>query len=212
MSRRATLGLAALAAGVLATSGCGVHYGTYDTWAPRTALEAQPWSEHTAYFHSFERMDVVDQSAGVQAVALTSEITPWVLEAAQQALPFHALSRSPDLATPPEFVLQGTLSYEWAFPWWTMVQLVDLWIHGMIGAPTLGKRLDMRFELRLFDKEFRLLHMWTAERSKGYLGNVWWMILRGTSRLQQDQMEFVRDALEQVGVDLREHMVTPEGR
>lgn len=199
----------AAALACLLLSGCGIHYGNDDAWEVSTKpVQATSFKQEKAYFRAFEAWTRSRRISGGgvsgQAIGLTSTVSPQILDAARAGLPF-AVSTAAHMGKRPKYMLTGGLTFAWRMPWWTWLQLLDLWIHAWF-VPTLGRHLDMVFTLTLSDAEGRLIRKWTGRRAAKYVGDVWWMIFHGGSGgfgHEEGYTEFLRDAFAHVGEDLR---------
>jgi hypothetical protein len=177
------------------------------------------WRQAKVYFRHFENQSVTARStayavsstggsatASGYTVGTTTEIPSWILDAAATALPFQSITPTLGLGKePPTYILEGSLTFEWKTPWWTWVQLIDIWIHAF-AFPSLGRHLDMGFELALYDADHALIRRWSGRRVIKYVGQVWWLINHGgagDSGFEEDYQRFLKDELAKVGQDMR---------
>jgi hypothetical protein len=181
----------ALVALTCTTVGCGFQTGTFKEFTT-TAVGRDPTkalSESKVWIRSFSHRKVTGVSSafavgtggsasGISVTRSTfDEAPPFVVEAVQR-LGVFATVTPVQLGAPCDLILEGNVEAKWEVPWWTLVQLVDLWVHAWF-LPTLGKSLNATAEVRLYDLEYRLLRAWTVTYRKSYVGDIWWAMTHG---------------------------------
>lgn len=205
---------------VLCASGCAWNIGhedvSFEATSPRP-VDASDFASAKVAFQRFSTVRTISTttatarstsghtaSAVATTVAVEDHPQPWVTSAAQRSLPFDAISTFDGLGRAPTYVLEGSLVASWSVPWWTWVQLLDLWLHALF-MPTLGSHLELSFELNLFDADQRLVRAWTGERTVTYLGEFVWFTSMRTYGYGPDGAyeKFLADMFDEVGADLR---------
>ena len=144
----------------------------------------------TLYVRSFEHKEITDittiyvigarHSAGGLAVTTgKSETTPlWFVRSLEDTNIFSSVIPSTENGSSANYVLEG---YAYSYtddPFWTYLQLIDLWIHAWF-FPTMGRDWITKGEFSLYDRKRTLLHRWKFENDEKYMGTVWWMIEHG---------------------------------
>lgn len=207
---------------VALTTGCGIKSGVVDTVTPSEGRDhdASHWAQSKVLFRAFEHQGVVATSTAVasgpggtatahgETVGKSESVPIWILHEAQQSFPFEAITNLAGVGAPPEYILEGSLGYAWRTPWWTWVQLVDLWVHAWF-IPTLGRHLILEFRLNLYDNNHRMLRSWKAERKVKYMSDIWWAIGHGGSGgsgFEKEYRAYLHDIFEQIGNDMREQI------
>lgn len=206
---------------VVALNGC---YFVDETWQGARRLEPQAWSEQKVFFRGFRLGRVTSVATAVavggggvatataQGTTYGTQVELEVLGAAREALPFRAISPTMTVGTTPDYVIEGSLDFEWSTPWWTWLQWLDLGVH-ILFVPTFGSELEMSFELALYDRDFQLLEQWKGTRTVTHVGHVLQGVRAvGSSGYHELSLEYLRDSLALVGKDLVERMTTPGGQ
>lgn len=204
---------------VLGLQGCAFTSGIDETLV-RTGdrpLEAR-LVQSKAWFRRFTNKSVVAReqatavsstgataSAVSETVGETSEVPTWILEAAQTALPFRAISPVTGMGSAPDYILEGSLDYDWNTRWWTWVQGLDIWLHAWL-FPTCGRYLELDFSLSLYDSDHQLLRKWVGHRTVKYVGQVWWLFNHGGAYgagFEEGYEQYLKEVFPRIGAELR---------
>jgi hypothetical protein len=206
--------------GLFLCSGCAFVAGVDDTFAPagRSGVDASDWRTAKVYFRGFANQSVTGRSTTVasgggvtvtassETVGTSHEVPDWILDAAASSFPFASISPTLNMGSAPTYILEGSLKFVWDTQWWSWVQLIDIWIHAFF-APTLGRYLDMNFNLALYDADHTVIRRWTGKRVIKYVGQVWWLFSHGgadASGFEEDYQQCLRDEFTKVGEDMRQ--------
>ena len=153
-------------------TGCAIHSGgqlEVDRSGPE--LTQDDWSGKRLWVRTFEHTGVSDVSsvyatgsagtvAGTGVTRSTYRLPPrYLISAIEDTGIFRSVTPTVHLGSEPDLILEGSVSVECETPWWTWVQLADLWIHAWF-FPTLGRNWETVGEFSLYDKELVLLHRW----------------------------------------------------
>jgi hypothetical protein len=170
-------------------AGCGIPAGLTrnDAAAPGTAeLPVAPKSAtllirsfthievgRVVHFHSRGRGPRPSPPPQVAMTRVESDALPMrIVHAFEDAACFSRVVTDGD-GVDADYLLDGSVEAHWETPWWTWAQLVDAWLHAVV-LPTLGGTLVSSAELRLYDRDGRLVRRWDADAERTWLGTVWW--------------------------------------
>ena len=176
---------------VLVAAGCAFHTGTETEFnGSGKPLRAADLAGKKVWVRSFSHSAVTGVStayatgsggtaSGVGVTRSTFRQAPqFVINALQDAELFDSVTPVGNLGKKPDLLLEGRMNCRWRMPWWTWVQLADLWIHAWL-FPTLGRDHIVDGEIHLYDTEYRRLHTWSYQYTKRWCGNIWWAMSHG---------------------------------
>lgn len=172
-------------------TGCAIHSnGKLEVTEYGPSLEGVDLRGKKLWVRTFEHTGVSDVSSvwatgsagtiGGTGVTRTKSNAPprMLLGALEETGLFRSVTPTVHMGSEPDLILEGSVSVDCSTPWWSWVQLVDLWIHAWF-FPTLGRNWETVGEISLYDKEHILLHRWKFRQVDEYVSNVWWMFSHG---------------------------------
>lgn len=213
---------------LLLVSGCGFQTSMKKEFITTAVgrTPTKPLKESKLWIRSFTHKRVSEVSSafvagprgsasGIAVTRSTADEAPYyVVQAAQRMGVFGSVTPIA-LGEPCDLILEGSVDASWNTPWWTWVQLLDVWVHAWF-LPTLGRSLDATVELRLFDKEYQFIRSWRVNYRKKYIGQIWWMWGHGGAydlgKDVQMQQEVIEYAFEQLRPQLNQLNGTVESR
>ena len=133
--------------------------------------------------------------------------TAFVLHAIQDAEIFGVVTPVAALGKKPDLILEGKINTSWQTPWWSWVQLADLWVHTWF-VPTLGRNHVINGEVHLYDAEYQRLHTWKFHYEKKYSGLIWWAWTHGGAYDTGSEAEIQPEAVQWVFNKIKESTVT----
>jgi|GEM_PF-3152158 len=188
-------------------TGCAIHSnGQLEVNRSGPGLTQEDWNGKRLWVRTFEHTGISDVSsvyvtgsggsAGGTGVTRSTYTAPprYLISAIEDAGIFKSVTPTIHMGSEPDLILEGSVSVECNTPWWTWVQLADLWIHAWF-FPTLGRNWETVGEFSLYDKEHVLLHRWKFRLKDEYVSSIWWMFSHGGADDKGFDVECQKEAI-----------------
>jgi hypothetical protein len=199
-----------LIAALLASSGC--HFSVASTRSLDAAgdpIAADTFAQRKLWLKSWDHTRRVSYTTATasgpggmaagraETFQRTEEVPTYIADLAREELPYDVVTPLPIRDF--DYYLEGRGLRRSGLTWWTWLQGVVLFLPGWV-LPTHGRESWYQVEVKLFDREHRLLRRWNLQYDQ--LGMEWfWNMPGGGGSI--DEPTVVREAFAQIGQELR---------